>query len=134
MATLIAHATDSSATTCAKNLGELLTQLRGVTVSVQELSRASRYLDNVDALIVVAPATEETFDRGARNFLMANHADVYNKSVFVAAISDTGELSTDQQASISAFSPRETGVFQTDRLAPEQLKHWAGVINTRGAI
>lgn len=133
MATLIAHSPEPATQAIAQQLVDVLRTHRGVTTVLEDLSRAGRYVDNVDAVVVVAPADEETFHRGARNFMAAQYAELADKSLFVAALGTTDRLTETQQAAMDAFDPRDTAYFRTDALDETALTDWAGLINTRGA-
>lgn len=133
MATLIAHSPEPATQAIAQQLADVLRTYRGVTTVLEDLSRAGRYVDNVDAVVVVAPAEEETFHRGARNFMAAQYAELADKSLFVAALGTTDRLTETQQAAMDAFDPRDTAYFRTDALDETALTDWAGLINTRGA-
>lgn len=133
MATLIAHSPEPATQAIAQQLADVLRTHRGVTTVLEDLSRAGRYVDNVDAVVVVAPADEETFHRGARNFIAAQYAELADKSLFVAALGTTDRLTETQQAAMDAFDPRDTAYFRTDALDETALTDWAGLINTRGA-
>lgn len=133
MATLIAHSPEPATQAIAQQLADVLRTHRGVTTVLEDLSRAGRYVDNVDAVVVVAPADEETFHRGARNFMAAQYAELADKSLFVAALGSTDRLTETQQAAMDAFDPRDTAYFRTDALDETALTDWAGLINTRGA-
>jgi len=133
MATLIAHSPEPATQAIAQQLADVLRTHRGVTTVLEDLSRAGRYVDNVDAVVVVAPADEETFHRGARNFMAAQYAELADKSLFVAALGTTDRLTETQQAAMDAFDPRDTAYFRTDALDETALTDWAGLINTRGA-
>lgn len=134
MATLIAHSPEPATQAIAQQLAGVLRTHRGVTTVLEDLARAGRYVDNVDAVVVVAPADEETFHRGARNFMAAQYADLAAKSLFVAALGTTDQLTETQQTAMDAFDPRDTAYFRTDALDETALTDWAGLINTRGAI
>ena len=134
MATLIAHGSEQAAHDFAQRLAQHLGDQRGVTTTVQEFALAGRYIDNVDAIIVVAETQDEAFHRGARNFLAAQYAETDKKSLFVAALGDTDALTETQRIAIDAFQPRDVGYFRVDTSYEDALKMWAGRINTRGAV
>src|SRR5690625_8001816 len=110
MATLIAHSPEPATQAIAQQLADVLRTHRGVTTVLEALSRAGRYVDNVDAVVVVAPADEETFHRGARNFMAAQYAELADKSLFVAALGTTDRLTETQQAAMDAFRSEERRV------------------------
>lgn len=134
MATLIAHSPEPATRAFAQHLAETLGSQRGVTTAVEEFSVASRYMDSVDAVVVVAPASDTKFHRGARNFMAANYAETASRSLFVAALGTAEQLTDDQLQAIAAFWPRDTGYFRTDALDEGAVKIWAGEINSRGAV
>lgn len=134
MATLIAHGSEPAAHTFAQHLATILGDQRGVTTAVEEFPVAARYVDNVEAIIVVAEAQDEAFHRGARNFMAAQYAETAEKTLFVAALGSEEELTTTQRIAIDAFQPRETGYFRTDIPNEDALKIWAGRISTRGVV
>lgn len=134
MATLIAHGSEPTAHTFAQRLATVLREQRGVTTAVEEFPVAARYVDNVDAIIVVAETQDAAFHRGARNFMAAQYAETAEKTLFVAALGSAAELAADQRTAIDAFSPRDVGYFRTDLPNADALKIWAGRINTRGAV
>lgn len=134
MATLIARSPEPATQALAQQLADTLREHRGVTTVIEDLSRAGRYVDNVDAVVVIAPADEDTFHRGARNFMAAQYADLADKSLFIAALGTTERLTETQQIAMDAFEPRDTAYFRTDALDETALTDWVGLINTRGAI
>lgn len=134
MATLIAHGSEQAAHDFAQRLAKHLGDQRGVTTAVQEFPLAGRYVDNVDAIIVVAEAQDEAFHREARNFLAAQYAETDRKSLFVAALGDAETLTSTQRTAIDAFEPRDVGYFRTAAPYDDALKIWAGRVNTRGAV
>lgn len=133
MATLIAYSPEPATRDFAHQLADFLGTQRGVTTAVEEFSMAAQYIDNVEAVVVIAPVTDQKFHRGARNFMAAHYAETHDTSLFVAALGTEDELSVDQLAAIQAFQPRDTGYFRTDQLDLDALKTWVGQINTRGA-
>ncbi len=134
MATLIAHSPEPATRTFAQQLAAALGSQRGVTTAVEEFPIAARYVEKVDALIVVAEAHDETFHHGARNFMAAHFAEISGTSFFVAALGTAAQLTNTQLAAIEAFDPRDTGYFRTDALDDTALKEWVARINTRGAV
>lgn len=134
MATLIAHSNQTSTVAFARRLADSLSTQRGVTTAVESLARAGRYVDTVDAVVVVAPAEDANFHRGARNFMAANHAELADRSLFIAALGTQDQLTADQIHAMEAFEPRDTGFFRTDALDEAALSHWVNSINTHGAV
>lgn len=134
MATLIAHSPEPATRTFVHKLAEALGSQRGVTTAVEEFPIAGRYLDNVDAIIVVAEAHDKTFHHAARNFMAAHFAEISDTSFFVAALGTAAQLTKTQLTAIEAFNPRDTGYFRTDALDDTALKDWVAQINTRGAV
>lgn len=134
MATLIAHGSEPTAHTFAQRLAAALSDQRGVTTAVEEFPVAARYVDNVEAVIVVAEAQEEAFHHGARNFMNATYAELANKTLFVAALGTAEDLTATQRTAIDAFEPRDSAYFRTDQPHEDTLKLWAGRLNTRGAV
>lgn len=134
MATLIAHSSEPATRDVAQQLAEALRAQRGVTTAAEEFPLASRYVEHVDAIVVVAEAHDEAFHREARNFMAANYAESDSKSIFVAALGTAEQLTATQLAAIEAFEPRDIGYFRTDALDEAALKNWVGQINTRGAV
>src|SRR5699024_11410288 len=114
MATLIAHSPDPATPHLADRLASLLKDQRGVAVAVVDLARAARYVENVDAVIVVAEATEETFNHPARNFLTSQHAELDNTSVFIVALCTAPRLTITQQIDLVAFYHRVLDLFRSD--------------------
>ena len=133
MATLIAHSAEASTVRFAKQLAETLGDQRGVTTATEDFSRAGRYVDSVGSVVVVAPAGEPHFHRGARNFMAAHYADFAGKSLFIAALGTKERLSTSELTAMDAFSPRDTAYFRTDDLDETALTEWITLITTRGA-
>lgn len=133
MATLIAHSNEASTAAFAERLADTLGDQRGVTTAVTSLARASRYIDTVEAVVVIAPAEDAAFHRGARNFIAAHHADLANKSLFIAGLGTAEKLSKHQVQAMEAFEPRDTAYFRTDALDEAALSSWVNTINTRGA-
>lgn len=133
MATLIAHSNETSAADFAQHLADKLGDQRGVTTAVLSLNRAGRYIETVDAVVVVAPAEDASFHRGARNFMAAHHAELTNTSLFIAGLGTEQQLSDHQLEAMEAFAPRDTAYFRTDDLDEAALSHWVNTINTRGA-
>lgn len=134
MATLVAHSHQASTAAFAKRLADTLATQRGVTTAVESFARASPYVAGVDAVIVVAPAEDSAFHRGARNFMAANHAELADRSLFVAALGTQEQLKTDQIHAMEAFSPRDIAYFRTDDLDESALSSWVSFINYRGAV
>lgn len=132
MATLIAYSPEPATQHFVDRLATLLKDQRGVTLAAVDLARAGRYVDNVDAVIVVAEATEKTFNHPARNFLTAQYAELESKSVFIVALGTAERLTETQQIAMDAFDPRDTAYFRTDTLDESALNTWAGQITTRG--
>ena len=134
MATLIAHSPEPATQHFADRLATLLKDQRGVTIAVVDLARAARYVENVDAVIVVAEATEETFNHPARNFLTSQHAELDNTSVFIVALGTAQRLTKTQQIAMDAFEPRDTAYFRTDALDEAALNTWVGQITLHGVV
>ena len=132
MATLITHSPEPATQHFVDHLATLLKQQRGITLAVVDLPRADRYIDNVDAVIVVAEANAETFNTQARNFLAAEHAELAEKSLFVVALGTVAGLTETQQLAMDAFQPRDTAYFRTDVLDESALNAWVGQIYLRG--
>jgi len=133
MATLIAHGPEPTARDFAQRLGTMLVDQRGVTTAVEEFPLAAQYVDNVEAIIVVAEARDEIFHRGASNFLAAHYAESTQLSLFVAALGATEELTNTQRAAIDAYAPRDMAYFRTDQPNDAAVKSWVGRITSRGA-
>lgn len=133
MATLIAHSNESETAAFAQHLADKLGEQRGVTTAVTSLSRASRYVDTVDAVVVIAPAQDANFHRDARVFMAAHHAELANKSLFIAGLGTRPQLTTHQLQAMDAFGPRDTAYFRTDELDESAVSSWVNTINTRGA-
>lgn len=134
MATLIAHSSEASTADFAKQLADTLRTQRGVTLATEDFSRASHYVDTVDAVIVIAPADEPNFHRGARNFMAAQYAELAGKSLFIAALGTKEQLTNNQLAAMEAFGPRDTAYFRTDTLDEIALSSWVQFINDHGAV
>lgn len=134
MATLIAHSKDASAVAIAQQLADTLRKRRGVTTAVESFSRGHQYVDSVDAVIVVAPINTANIDRGARNFINAEYAELDNKSLFIAALGTQQELNDKQLSALGAFEARDTAYFRSDELDNTALATWVTFINSRGAI
>lgn len=132
MATLIAHSPEPATQHFVDQLAIQLSDQRGVTLAVVDLARAARYIDHVDAVIVVAEVNEETYNRAARNFLATQYAELDGKSLFIVGLGTTEALSETQQAAMDAFRPRDTAYFRTDALDDDALNTWVGQINTKG--
>src|SRR5699024_8040682 len=134
MATLIAHSKDASAAAVALQLADTLSKRRGVTTAVESFSRGHRYVDSVDAAIVLAPVSTAKIDRGTRNFINAEDAELDTKSLFNAALGTEQELKEKQLSALTAFEPRDTAYFRSDALENAALATWVSVINSRGAV
>ena len=134
MATLIAYSPEPATQHFVDHLATLLKSQRGVTLAVEDLARAGRYIDNVDAVIVVAEANDETYNHVARNFLTAQYAELADKSLFIVGLGTTTGLSETQQTAMDAFDPRDTAYFRTDALDESALNTWVGQINTKGVV
>lgn len=134
MATLIAHSNEASTATFARHLADTLGDQRGVTTAVASLARASAYINTVEAVVVIAPAEDAAFHRGARNFIAAHHAELASKSLFIAGLGTQQQLSKYQVQAMEAFEPRDTAYFRTDELDESALSAWVNTINTRGAV
>lgn len=132
MATLIAHGSEPTARNFAQRLGRLMADLQGITTAVEEFSLASRYIDNVESIVVVAEAQDETFHRGASNFMAAQYAETAEKSLFVAALGDDAALTVTQRGAIDAYEPREMSYFRIDQVDDDAMKRWVGHLATRG--
>lgn len=132
MATLIAHSPEPATQHFVDRLATLLKEQRGVTIAVVDLARAARYVDNVDAVIVVAEATQETFNHPARNFLTAQYAELESKSLFIVALGTAAGPTETQQIAMDAFDPRDTAYFRTDTLDESALNAWVGQITLHG--
>lgn len=133
MATLIAHSPESTTLAFAQRVANTLGAQRGVTTAVEDFGRAGRYVDNVDAVIVIAPAEQQTFHRGARNFLAAHAAELAEKSLFIVGLGTAPKLTETQQAAMEAFAPRDTAYFRVDALDDAAFDTWIGFIHSRGA-
>lgn len=133
MATLIAHSNEADTAAFAQHLADKLGEQRGVTTAVTSLSRASRYVDTVDAVVVVAPAKDSNFHREARVFMASHHAELTNKSLFIAGLGTSPQLTKYQLQAMDAFGPRDTAYFRTDALDESAVSSWVNTINTRGA-
>lgn len=83
MATLIAHSSEPATQHFVDRLATLLRNQRGVTLAVEDIARAGQYIDNVDAVIVVAEANNPKYHHAARQFLTAQHAELADKSLFI---------------------------------------------------
>lgn len=134
MATLIAHSPEPATQHFVDHLATLLRDQRGVTLAVEDLARAGRYIDNVDAVIVVAEANDETYNHAARNFLTAQYAELADKSLLIVGLGITPGLSATQQIAMDAFEPRDTAYFRTDALDESALNTWVGQITTKGVV
>src|SRR5699024_1266894 len=134
MATLITHSKDASAYAVAQQLADTLSKRRGVTTAVESFSRGHQYIDSVDAVVVVAPINTTNIDRGARNFINAEYAELGNKSLFIAALGTQEELNEKQLSALTTFEPRDTAYFRSDALDNSALATWVTFINSRGAI
>ena len=132
MATLIAHSPEPATQHFVDRLAKLLKQQRGITLAAEDFGRASRYIDNVDAVIVVAEANEATFNHQARNFLTSEHAELDDKSLFIVALGTAQGLTAMQQIAMDAFQPRDTAYFRTDELDEAALNSWVAEIYLRG--
>lgn len=133
MATLIAHSTEPETRNIATRLAEMLSGQRGVTTAVEPLHRAGRYVDNVNAVIVIAAAGQDPLNSAARTFLNTNYAELAEKSLFVAAVGTQESLTDLQLTALQAYEPRDTAYFRTDALDETALTTWAGFIHARGA-
>lgn len=134
MATLIAHSNQQSTVAFAQRLADTLEKQRGVTTAVESFARASRYVETVDAVVVVAPAENTDFHQGARRFMTANHAELDDASLFIAALGTEDQLTTYQLQAMEAFEPRDTAYFRTDALDETALSSWVGFITSHGAV
>lgn len=134
MATLIAHSNQQSTVAFAQRLADTLEKQRGVTTAVESFARASRYVETVDAVVVVAPAEDTDFHQGARRFMTANHAELDDASLFIAALGTEDQLTTYQLQAMEAFEPRDTAYFRTDALDETALSSWVGFITSHGAV
>lgn len=134
MATLIAHSAQQPTTAFAHQLADTLANQGGVTTSVEDFSRAGRYVDLVDAVIVVAPAQAPTFDAQARNFMAAQHATMFDKSLFIVALGTKEQLTLTELTALEAFEPRDHAYFRTDQLDPDDVNEWVLDINSHGAV
>lgn len=134
MATLIAYSPEPATQHFVDHLATLLRDQRGVTLAVEDLARAGRYVDNVDAVIVVAEANEETYHHGARNFLTAQYAELADTSLFIVGLGTTEGLTETQQIAMDAFRPRDTAYFRTDALDESALRNWVAQINIKGVV
>lgn len=134
MATLIAHSNQQSTVAFAQRLADTLEKQRGVTTAVESFARASRYVETVDAVVVVAPAEEPDFHQGARRFMTANHAELDDASLFIAALGTEDQLTTYQLQAMEAFEPRDTAYFRTDALDETALSSWVGFITSHGVV
>src|SRR5690625_7540353 len=105
MATLIAHSNEASTAAFAQHLANALGEQRGVTTSVTSLSRASRYVDTVEAVVVVAPAEDAAFHREARVYMAAHHAELANKSLFIARPGTRPQPTTYQLHAMDGLAP-----------------------------
>ncbi|MDN6350289.1 MAG: hypothetical protein L0J69_01165 [Yaniella sp.] len=133
MATLIAHSNEASTAAFAQHLANTLGEQRGVTTAVTSLARASRYVDTVEAVVVVAPAEDAAFHREARVFMAAHHAELANKSLFIAGLGTRPQPTKYQLQAMDAFGPRDTAYFRTDALVESAVSSWVNTINTRCA-
>lgn len=133
MATLIAHSNQNSTVAFAQRLADALEKQRGVTTAVESFARAGRYVEMVEAVVVVAPAEDSAFHRGARQFMTANHAELGDASLFIAALGTHDQLTTHQLQAMEAFEPRDTAYFRTDALDETALSNWIGFITSHGA-
>lgn len=134
MATLIAHSNESSTASFAQHLADTLSDQGGITTAVVSLSQASRYIDTVEAVVVIAPAEDADFHRGARNFMAAHHAELDSKSLFIAGLGTQERLTTHQIKAMEAFGPRDTAYFRTDALDEAALSTWVNTLYTHGAV
>ncbi len=134
MATLIAHSPEPETQHFVDRLATLLKDRRGVTLAVEDLARAARYVDNVNAVIVVAEANDASYNRAARNFLAAQYAELDEKSLFIVGLGTASGLTNAQQIAMDAFRPRDTAYFRTDELDETALSTWVEQVNLHGAV
>ncbi|WP_136089870.1 flavodoxin domain-containing protein [Auritidibacter ignavus] len=133
---------------------EVLRTTNGSAAVFAELDEVGKNIDNIDALVVLAPIYQGKFSEAASRVILANQAELARKSLFVAAVGIAEQLPQDVSDVLTSYRPRELGYFR-GKIDPsvlsgaekrhvdeseygdfrdwDAIKGWAQTIGNRGA-
>ncbi|WFP16069.1 flavodoxin domain-containing protein [Citricoccus muralis] len=158
MTTLVVASTRHGSTReIAERICTTLREAKGVNAIVEDVSAASKILDSVDAVIVVAPVYRNAWHKPATAFVTAHQAELDKKSLFLAASGGSPELDAGIRAKLDTLGARDVtylrgAVFEEKLGFLEKLQikvaggqygdfrnwhaveEWAKHVGTRGAV